>query len=476
MKKLLFILSMVIPMTVYAADFVVNGVAYKVLSMTDLTCEVTTGNTPDKGKLIIPATVEYKGKTFKVLGIGDEACDFKNGDITEVEIADGLTYIGKNAFYAQHISQLTIPKSVNLINETAFWKVGAKDEKSSSYSTILLPIELVIEDGDNILEGVYRDWVGYPFYETKIKRLYLGRNINENLLKYSLSGSLEEFIIGDKVTQLTKSSLGSLSAVKKLTIGTGLEEVPNLDEGDNIETIIVRSMTPQASQGFKDGTFVSATLYVPRGSKDAYSKAAVWGNFWSIEEYDGYDEITYRVFSDLTEWDFYDMNWDASEGVYKYVIPNVAAGVHSYCVAQEWTPICDNSITIPIDNSTVIIRFNPGTKELNATIETGEVLICAKPEIKYVDGKISFTCATEGAVCHWNIASRSSGTGFEVTTNPKVTISVYATKEGYINSSMATMQIAISGNAVGIKGDVDGNGVVNVADHVELSKIIMNQN
>ena len=55
-------------------------------------------------------------------------------------------------------------------------------------------------------------------------------------------------------------------------------------------------------------------------------------------------------------------------------------------------------------------------------------------------------------------------------------VSVYATKSGYQPSDVATKEITISGGGGGQdsfdKADVNKDGVVNVADHVELSKII----
>ena len=63
-------------------------------------------------------------------------------------------------------------------------------------------------------------------------------------------------------------------------------------------------------------------------------------------------------------------------------------------------------------------------------------------------------------------------TGDEITLGITCLVTVYAAKQGYINSDNATIKIQAD---TGIAGDVDGNGVVNVADHVKLSEIIMKQ-
>lgn len=64
----------------------------------------------------------------------------------------------------------------------------------------------------------------------------------------------------------------------------------------------------------------------------------------------------------------------------------------------------------------------------------------------------------------------------EFTLSQKYKISVYATKAGYDNSDVTIREIEIKGdNKPIVVGDVDGDGKVNVADHVKLSDIIMNQ-
>ena len=103
---------------------------------------------------------------------------------------------------------------------------------------------------------------------------------------------------------------------------------------------------------------------------------------------------------------------------------------------------------------------------------------CATPEISYANGMITFNCETEGVEYISDIKSedvKKYNVG-EITLTQKYNVSVYATKDGYNNSDIATREIVITGNGKAIVvGDVDGNGKVNVADHVMLSDIIMNQ-
>lgn len=273
--------------TVIANDFVVDGIAYNVISISDLTCEVTRNNyyySPS----YIPAHVTYKGRTFKVLGVGDSA--FKNSHVSEITIENGITYIGNETFSGCEFSSVVIPNSVTRVGERAFNYCGKSVKNFWNDDYVFVLSELKIEDGTEMLEGNF--WLGSysSFSDTKIEKLYLGRNINDALLKDALYTSLEEFTIGDMVTELKTSSLipsdiFDLLELRKLTIGAGLNKVPYFAEGDQLNKIYVRAKTPQVSEGFNDGTYMHATLYVPKGTKVAYETADIWKNFWNIEEY-----------------------------------------------------------------------------------------------------------------------------------------------------------------------------------------------
>ena len=100
---------------------------------------------------------------------------------------------------------------------------------------------------------------------------------------------------------------------------------------------------------------------------------------------------------------------------------------------------------------------------------------CATPTIKIVDGKLKFTCGTEGVTFKttYNIVGSADNVdGDEVILGGTATcqVSVYATKDGYEDSDVATADVEISW---GKKGDVNADGEVNVADLVTTTNIIM---
>ena len=102
---------------------------------------------------------------------------------------------------------------------------------------------------------------------------------------------------------------------------------------------------------------------------------------------------------------------------------------------------------------------------------------CPTPTISIANGVITVSSGIPGVDYHWSLSSPNGTRGTSGTNSNSinltilpVTLNVYATKSGYLNSDVATYELF-----PGLVGDVDGNGVVNVADHVELSKIIMGQ-
>lgn len=129
--------------TALAYDFKVDGIAYNVVSLPDLTCEVTQSDIEYSGDIAIPSTVTYQGRTLSVIGIEEsafkdctrlrsvtvpqsvttiKACTFLNCTLLiYVQLPNTITLIGASAFEGcSQLPSITIPNSVREIGAGAF--------------------------------------------------------------------------------------------------------------------------------------------------------------------------------------------------------------------------------------------------------------------------------------------------------------------------------------------------------------------
>jgi hypothetical protein len=96
--------------------------------------------------------------------------------------------------------------------------------------------------------------------------------------------------------------------------------------------------------------------------------------------------------------------------------------------------------------------------------EEPEVKKCATPTITFVDGKLKFSCETEGVeyVSKVTVGDAKKSYSSEVSLRGIYKVSVYATKAGYDNSNVATLEFTLSTG--GEPCDVNKDGTVDVAD------------
>ena len=97
---------------------------YQIISASDLTARLVKGK--DAAKLTIN-TVNYAGKTFKIVEIGDKAFNGCKKKLKKVTIGANVTAIGKNAFKG-------CKKLANVIvqNNSKLNKVGGGAFKNTS--------------------------------------------------------------------------------------------------------------------------------------------------------------------------------------------------------------------------------------------------------------------------------------------------------------------------------------------------------
>ena len=157
-----------------AYDFEVDGIYYKIISETDSTVMVSGDPDSDyRGAIIIPETVEYNNKTYRVTAIGAEA--FEN---------------------CYSLTSITIPKSVTSVGEEAF-------DRCTQLSRV------VFEDGDEglSLESSYYYGLQYRFQRglfqhCALTEVYVGRNLTGYCI-FKDQASLAAVTISDCVTNIS---------------------------------------------------------------------------------------------------------------------------------------------------------------------------------------------------------------------------------------------------------------------------------
>ena len=126
-----------------------------------------------------------------------------------------------------------------------------------------------------------------------------------------------------------------------------------------------------------------------------------------------------------------------------------------------------NSTTLYVPQGT--IDKYQATKSWNKFLHIEELNssnMCATPTISYMNGKLSYNCETEGAICQTTITDTdvASFSGNEIDLTVTYNISVYATKDDYVDSEVANATlcwIEVNPQNEGIATDV--NQIASVA-------------
>ena len=105
-------------------DFSARGVYYKIRKGMTLEvvgdCNNQWNEFHSKGNIDIPATVSYKGNTYKVTNIKERAFEGSKG-LKSIKIPDSVTDIGNNAFtWCTNLTNVTISNSITSIADSLF--------------------------------------------------------------------------------------------------------------------------------------------------------------------------------------------------------------------------------------------------------------------------------------------------------------------------------------------------------------------
>ena len=280
-------LLLMVKMAVFGqSEFEVNGINYIITSNKDCTVAVVSRTPKYSGDIVIPESVNYNGKTFIVTSIADFAFyDCHNlisltipGSVTlinkksfngcnnlkiltlldgveELFFAGGINtfnqsplekiYLGRDVTYAsspfkgkKKLKDITFGETVTTIYESLFESCTAlrsltipsniTEIKDNAFSKSTEIEEIIICNSDNPL---YLGENAFGRNNSKLKSLYIGRNLNYTLGVYGNSARpfygaqiLEEVRISDNVTELNKYMFSFLP-IKHIEIPNSVETI-----------------------------------------------------------------------------------------------------------------------------------------------------------------------------------------------------------------------------------------------------------
>lgn len=443
--------------------FDVDGVRYVPVKPSEKTCDAidclyNEGASDTK----IASTVVYKGvamnvkkiqpylaynnkfiKTLSVDNDGDLAdYAFTNcSNMKTVSLGQNVSSIGKNAFSrCSSIETIDIPDNVTVLNEFTFEsctslksitiKEKMTDIKNYAFNNCTSLKNVKIADSEADL-NLGSNGSNPLFYSCPLDYVYIGRNINYNKTSnygyspFYRNTSLKSVEITDKETEISENEFYGCTNLERVTIGDGITTIGNW-----------------AFSGCQSLKYFAFGSQVATIGQEAFSDCAAVTEI--ISKAAAPPVCGTQALDDINKWDC------------KLYVPDGCMA--AYEAANQWMDF-------------FFKEEGEGTATQNpeGQPETGK---CEKPTITIVDGKIHFACATDGVTYTYHVtASDPSGVGNDVAPS-SLTLTVYASKPGFENSDAATIEIAAS---AGVLGDLTGDGKVNVADHVKLSSIIMEQ-
>lgn len=412
MKKLLLIVFGLISFASHAYDFEVDGIYYNVLSLSDLTCEVTynaenakTGyldfNDRDgsgitrlsttypsyKGEVTIPATVNYKGRELKVTGIGYYA--FLN--CTELTV-------------------LSLPSSITSISEVLV----------SSYFNCYAGAF----DYCNIQSFSAGNAYTLQMFDQTYAANSNGRTKNK-LKKLVLSNDFED-IIYVNYTQYNK-----LETLKSLT-----SAVPNFSDGTH----------------FTNDQYLNMEVLVPEDAFTTYQSAEIWKDFWELKAMKSVRTLTLNETSlslepkqkiqlsvTVSPEDAYDssVSWSSSDPSVATVTEDglvtaiskgdaqIIVSANDGSAIQAECPVHVDLLVKDIKISETEIGLEPGnTKQLTVTISPKDAFVqdvvwsCDDDNIATVDNQGNVTAHNVGVT---NISATTTD-GSNLSTTCKVTV------------------------------------------------------
>ena len=203
--------------------------------------------------------------------------------LKNISLPESLTYMDNTVFFnCKGLTALTIPANVNSIG----WGLLV--------GTYALP-EVIVAEGNEYFTAI--DGCLYDKDVTKLYAVPCGKSdstlvipesvvtIGEQSVRYA---RVKSVTMGNKVTYIAANAFATNPVLEEVTLSSRLDSIMSQAflSCSAIKKVTSLNRVPPYGGVFDEAVYNTATLYVPRGSKEAYQADVNWSKFLNIEEID----------------------------------------------------------------------------------------------------------------------------------------------------------------------------------------------
>ena len=413
MKKQLFLLVMLLLPMVACADTVeIDGIYYNLIPKGNVNVAEVTKN-PNKymDGVVIPEKVSYGGTEYSVTSIGEFAFEYCT-NLTSVTIPNSVTNIGQLAFSnCTSLTSMTIPNNVTKIRNRTF--MSCSGLTSVTIPNSVTSIEEYAFYGCSgltsiIIPNSVTSIESSAFYRCSgLTSVTIGNSVTSlGWGAFEDCSSLTSVIIPNSVTIISDRTFMSCTGLTSVTIGNSVTSIGQLAfySCTSLTSVTIpNSVTSIGSSAFTSCTSLTSVII----GSEINNIGKAFANCKNLE-----NVYCHAVAVPQTNANAFENSYINASTLY---VP--AASINAYKTTTPWNGF--------------------GTFK---SIEGGSTQKCTPPTISYGGKKLTFSCETEGVEYVYEIKDTDIKKGYdsEVSLTAIYEISVYATKQGYENSDIAT--------------------------------------
>lgn len=217
--------------------------------------------------------------------------------LMSITIPSYVTSISKYAFDGcSSLTSIELPNSLTTIDEAAFRECTSLT--SVTLTSNLTSIEIHAFIGCSQLKEVRYNVLDdlATYIQTDHPEIVVDYDSNCDFKYYQNNKEITSLKIPAGITSIGKNVFQKYKGIQSLTFSPALTSISDLQfscDFSNLKSVSVGWQDPiAAGTFFGDANMSNCTLYVPKGTKNTYSKADVWKNFGKIIEYNNQATIT----------------------------------------------------------------------------------------------------------------------------------------------------------------------------------------